>query len=241
MIPKKNKGADLEGKKSVFFLFGIALALTAAIYVIQFERGVANPVPGCPTEVAGVIDEPTAPRTVRTVEEMKKLVKVNPEMPPEVVPDEDPILEITKIFDNPVIADEPLEVIDGPNDLVDVETLDFIVMENIARPFNCEGITDKDAQKVCFNEWMQGFIANNTQYPELAKQIGLEGKVFVNFIISETGVVEEVSIARGEHEILNKEALRVLSSMPQMIPGNQRGRKAKMKMTVPVNFKLSDH
>lgn len=240
MTPKKNKGADLEGKRGLFFLFGIALSLTAAIFIIQIEKGVAKPDP--PRMPTYTFNDDSTPRTVRIVEEMevKKLEKVNPEMSTEVVPDDYPILEIKKLFDNPKEQEQGLTLIEVPDELHNVETIPFVVMENIARPFDCQGITDKDAQKVCFNEWIQKHIAKNTQYPELAKQIGLEGKVYVNFVISETGMVEEVSLVQGEYEILNNEAVRVLSSMPQMIPGSQRGRKAKMQMTIPVNFKLGN-
>ncbi len=240
MTPKKNKGADLEGKRGMFFLFGIALALVAAIYVIQIEKEYT--VSKAPETGAVDIIDTTMPITVQAKQEPEpqKLVKFNNNLPPEVVEPTDPILEIAKLFENSATSEDELEGIDMNDDLHTVETLEFYLIENIARPFECEGVSDKTAQKECFNKWIQQFIAKNTNYPELAKQIGLEGKVYVNFVISENGYVEEVSLAQGEYEILNKEAVRVLSTLPQMIPGTQRNHKAKMKMTVPVNFKLSD-
>lgn len=241
MIPKKNKGADLEDKKSMFFLFGIALALTAAIYVIQIERGFEKPKVTEPKTYTFNDDFPPRTEQLKEQKEIVKVEKINHDLPPEIVEDTDPKLKIEELFKTPTEpTEEGLIIIDGPSDLGEIETMEFVVMENIARPFECEGVTDKAAQKDCFNEWIKKYIAQNTSYPELAKQIGLEGKVYVNFVISETGLVEEVSVVMGEYDILNKEAVRVLSTMPKMIPGNQRGRKAKMKMTVPVSFKLSD-
>ncbi len=241
MIPKKNKGADLEGKRGIFFLFGIALSLTAAIYVIQLERGFEKPQPSEPRTYTFNDDFP--PRTVQTKEqkEVVKLDKPNPDLPPEIVEDTDPKLEIFELFKNPTEpTEEGLAIIEGPSDLHNIETMDFIVMENIARPFECEGVTDKDEQKDCFNIWIKRYVAQNTKYPEQARQLRMEDVVYVTFLISENGDVEEVTIGRGQYDILNKEAVRVLSSMPKMIPGSQRGRKAKMKMTIPVNFKLDN-
>ncbi len=243
MIPKKNKGADLEGKRGVFFLFGIALSLTAAIYVMQIERGFAEPE--LPKTQKYTFADDATPRTVQTVEEVeKKLIrkeKINLDMPPEIVPDDDPKLKINDLFKNPTEpTEEGLTIIDGPNDVDDAVPIEFVMIENIARPYECEGISNKDEQKECFNKWIQGYIAQNTKYPTLAKEIGLEGKVYVNFVISETGAVEQVSLVQGEYELLNEEALRVVSAMPEMIPGRQAGRNAKMTLTIPVNFKLGN-
>ncbi len=241
MIPKKNKGADLEGKRGIFFLFGIALSLTAAIYVIQLERGFEKPQPSEPR--AYTFNDDFPPRTVQTKEqkEVVKLEKPNPDLPPEIVEDTDPKLEIFELFKTPTEpTEEGLAIIEGPSDLDEVVAVDYVVIENIARPLECEGISNKDEQRDCFNSWIQRFIAQNTKYPPLAREIRLQGKVYVNFVISENGEVEEVTLVRGEHDLLNTEAIRVLSAMPKMIPGKQQGKVVKMKMTIPVNFKLDN-
>ena len=238
MTPKKNNKADLEGKRTVFFLLGLALSLTAAIYVIQLEHGIEQPLDGCPAEYTFTDDDPVM-ITVRKVEQPPQHIKkVDNTLPPEVTPDPVLTLDVSKIFSGPEGPEEDPVEIGRNDDLHLIETLDFVVMENIARPYECEGVGDKSEQKECFNQWIKEYIAKNTSYPELARQVGLQGKVYVNFVISESGEVEEVTLVHGEYEILNSEAVRVLSAMPKMIPGSQRGRKAKMTMTVPVNFKL---
>lgn len=239
MTPKKSAKADLEGKRGFFFLIGIAIALTAAIITLQHESAVAHPKISGDVPTA-IVDDPVQitvwkkdePRKITRLEDVKNL-------PPEERTDDDPIFNIPEWSPGDPDDEDLKEIEELQDDLNNVETFDFIAIENIARPKKCEGVSNKEAQKECFNQWIQEYILTNTNYPEMARRMGLEDKVFVTFIISEEGNVEEVTIGRGDYELLNKEALRVLASLPQMTPGSQRGRNVKMKMTVPVNFRLS--
>ena len=93
---------------------------------------------------------------------------------------------------------------------------------------------------------MRNFITENTKYPEEAKAKGLSGKVFVQFVIDKEGNVVNIKIARGVDPILDKEAIRVVQSMPKWKPGEQskkvNGEKVwipkNVAFTVPVNFEL---
>ena len=91
---------------------------------------------------------------------------------------------------------------------------------------------------------LRTFIKNTVKYPQEALKDSLRGKVYVNFVISKTGKVEKVRIARGIHPILDSEAIRVVSSMPDWKPGEQyfRGKFGSIKIpwsyTIPVEFKL---
>ncbi|MDA3910631.1 MAG: energy transducer TonB [Bacteroidales bacterium] len=82
------------------------------------------------------------------------------------------------------------------------------------------------------------FIANHTNYPELAKEKEYEGKVFLQFVIDEMGKVTQVEIARGIHEVLDNEAVRVVSKLEQWTPGEHKGEKVAVSYVVPINFKL---
>jgi len=66
----------------------------------------------------------------------------------------------------------------------------------------------------------------------------VEEKLYLKFLISETGMVEEVSVIRGQDEDLKQEAIRVLKSMPKFSPASQMGNPVKVRVIVPVNFKL---
>lgn len=82
------------------------------------------------------------------------------------------------------------------------------------------------------------FIADNLVYPEEAFKNGIEGKVFVEFVVSADGFVKNAKIVRGVHPILDEEALRVVNASPKWEPGVQRGEKVDVKFTFPINFTL---
>ena len=241
MDPKKNPKADLEGKISVFFMTGVAITLFLVIIVFQYQKQRTLIIPKGDMIEASL--GPDIPITVRPTPKMpdisKPIIEVNPNLPPEEVPDHTK-LEINSLFNNEDPDDELTEI--GREDFFgkdEVETIEFAAIEKMARPLKC-GEKDKlEEQKACFNEWIQVYLRQNANYPELAKQMRLEDRVYVTFVISEKGEVESAVIGRGEYDVLNKEALRVVKSMPEFIPGSQRGKAVKMKMTIPVNFKLS--
>jgi TonB family protein len=84
------------------------------------------------------------------------------------------------------------------------------------------------------------FLISNTNYPDEAVQNNLEGRVFIKFIIDEKGKVTEPEIVRSSgHPILDEEALRVISVLPDWNPGILDGKTVKVNFTVPINFQLS--
>jgi len=84
------------------------------------------------------------------------------------------------------------------------------------------------------------YIAKNVKYPEVAAKNGIQGKVYVSFIIEEDGAVSNVKTERAVDPILDKEAIRVVESMPKWTPGYQRGLAVRVKIILPVGFKLDD-
>lgn len=82
------------------------------------------------------------------------------------------------------------------------------------------------------------YIAKNLHYPVIAAENGIQGKVFVRFVVSATGKVEDVTVVRSLDPNCDKEALRVICSLPQWIPGKQNGRNVPVYYTVPITFKI---
>lgn len=82
------------------------------------------------------------------------------------------------------------------------------------------------------------FIAQNVKYPESAREASIFGKVYVRFVVTKLGKVEQVKIARGVHEDLDKESIRVVSMLPDWTPGKQRGKAVDVYYTVPIQFSL---
>lgn len=88
------------------------------------------------------------------------------------------------------------------------------------------------------HEAMNVFIASNIRYPKVAAENGIQGRVFVSFVIDTDGSVTDAKIARGVDPLLDNEALRVVNSMPKWKPGKQRGIDVKVSYTLPVSFSL---
>jgi TonB family protein len=86
-------------------------------------------------------------------------------------------------------------------------------------------------------EGLQNFLARTVRYPIEALQKGIQGKVFVNFVIDETGEVTKIQIAKGVHKSLDQEAIRVVQLMPKWRPGIQDGKPVKVSYTVPISFR----
>lgn len=82
------------------------------------------------------------------------------------------------------------------------------------------------------------YLSDNIRYPEAAKVAGIQGRVTVVFVIDKDGSITNVETLRGVDAELDKEAIRVISSMPKWIPGMQKGKAVKVRYTVPVMFRL---
>jgi len=85
---------------------------------------------------------------------------------------------------------------------------------------------------------MQKYLISSVRYPAEAHQKGIQGKVFVSFVVGKDGVVKNVTIARGADPLLDAEAIRVVTRFPQWTPGLEKGKKVAVQYTVPINFVL---
>jgi len=85
---------------------------------------------------------------------------------------------------------------------------------------------------------MQEFLVKSVKYPEEAAKNGIQGKVYVSFIVSKDGSVVNSKIVRGVNPMLDAEALRVVNSMPKWTPGKQGGKEVDVQHTVPIYFRL---
>ena len=82
------------------------------------------------------------------------------------------------------------------------------------------------------------YIQDHLKYPVIAAENGIQGRVIVRFVVSKTGEIQDVTVLRGVDSSLDKEAVRVIKSMPKWIPGKQNGNNVAVYFTVPVMFKL---
>jgi len=85
---------------------------------------------------------------------------------------------------------------------------------------------------------LQRYLKNSVKYPNIAMENGIQGKVYVGFVVERNGSISNVRIARGVDASLDKEAMRVVRLMPKWIPGKQNGEPVRVSFTAPINFVL---
>ena len=84
---------------------------------------------------------------------------------------------------------------------------------------------------------MNKHIRKNFRYPEIASQLGIQGRVYVTFMIDKDGAITQIQM-RGTDKNLEQEAYRIISKLPQMTPGKQQGKAVRVLMSIPIYFRL---
>ena len=82
------------------------------------------------------------------------------------------------------------------------------------------------------------FMSENLKYPVIAQENGIQGRVILRFVVSKTGAIENIQVVRSVDPTCDKEAIRMVKSMPRWIPGKQNGNNVPVYFTLPVLFKL---
>lgn len=99
-------------------------------------------------------------------------------------------------------------------------------------------VLDKQAEYVGGEKAMMEFLINNIKYPQTAKEMNLEGKVFVKFVIDESGTPSNYQIVKNVHQLLDDEALRVAKLLKKWTPAEVKGKPVKSEYVLPIIFKL---
>lgn len=133
-------------------------------------------------------------------------------------------------------AEEAREQLKANNAVEEDDDIDvpFAVIEEVPVFPGCESASDKRA---CFNEKMQDHIRQNFRYPEIAQEMGIQGRVSVLFTIQKDGSIGNIRM-RGPDRNLEEEAQRIISLLPRMTPGRQRGKTVRVPFSIPITFKL---
>ncbi|MEM8999669.1 MAG: energy transducer TonB [Bacteroidota bacterium] len=233
MEAKKNPKSNLKKNSTLYFLIGLTTVLMMSYTVIEwktFDREVGyDPELNKPE----VIDE-ILPPVVVVPKPPKPKIKTPPVI--EVVKDheiiDETVIESDDINQDTEIAEvSEIEVVE----INEPEEVPFWVIEDAPIFPGCENVKDK---KACFQEMMLKHIRRNFKYPEIAQEMGLQGRVNIVFTIQKNGSIGEIKM-RGPHESLETEAARIISKLPKMTPGKQRGNAVKVPFSIPITFKLN--
>jgi protein TonB len=101
----------------------------------------------------------------------------------------------------------------------------------------CEGLKGDEATQ-CTMKAIMKHVSENVDYPEVAKDNDIEGKVYVSFVVDKDGSVTDVQVVRGVDKTLDNAAIKVVKSLTKFTPGKQRGKAARVKYNIPIVFKL---
>ncbi|MDC1060726.1 energy transducer TonB [Flavobacteriaceae bacterium] len=231
---KKNPNADLTKNSSLYFAVGLAVVLFISWQAIEWKTYDKS---GYGYEALNVDDDDD--EEVPITEPMKAPPPPPPPPAPEVlevVEDEEEveetIIESTETDQEEIVEVEDVEVEDDFDD-VDVP---FAVIEDVPIYPGCEKVA-KSERRACFQDQINKHIRKNFRYPEIAQEMGIQGRVYVNFVIAKDGSITNVRM-RGPDKNLEKEAARIISKLPSMTPGKQRGRPVRVPFSIPITFRL---
>lgn len=133
-----------------------------------------------------------------------------------------------------------IDVTEGTNDLNKIAIKEEVIAAPVVeeeQPMNIAMVEQKpefQGGEAAMYKW----LGDNIVYPSAASEEGVQGRVVVEFVVGKDGSITNVRIVRGRHPALDKEALRVIKSMPKWIPGRNNGQPVKVTYTLPVTFKL---
>ena len=236
---KKNPKVDLNRNTGLYFSFGLCLmlfvtwrALEMKTYEKQtydFEEIIAQQEPEEDIPIVEMKNlpppppPPAAPVLIEVIEDDSEI--------------EETVIESTETNQEEAIAET---IIDVDDVVVEEEEEDivvpFAVIEQVATFPGCEGLS-KTEGRTCFNQKMNQHIQKHFRYPSTALELGVQGRVYVQFVVDRKGNVTNIRM-RGPDKTLEKEAQRIISLLPKFSPGKQRGKAVSMGFSIPINFKL---
>ena len=233
MQPKKNPKADLNKNRNLYFVIGLTFvtfitwqAIESKTYEKTFDYEALN-VEDDDDEDIPITEQiktpppppppPPAPEVIEVVEDEEEV--------------EETVIESTETDQDEIIIEE-IEVEDEFED-IDVP---FAVIEDVPIFPGCESVA-KSQRRACFQEQMNKHIRKNFRYPDIAQEMGIQGRVFVQFTIGKDGSISGIR-TRGPDKNLEKEASRIIGKLPKMTPGKQRGRPVRVPFSIPIIFKL---
>ncbi|MCI5681302.1 MAG: energy transducer TonB [Bacteroidales bacterium] len=223
---KKSQKASLEDKKIIYVLMGFVLVLSVCYVAFEWTE----------KEVTKYEVQDTDFLFEEEVEiQQTQQQETTPPPPPPAV--------------------QEVEVLNVVEDDVETETIEINAEDDketevvIAPPV--EAPVEEEEEEVVFvvvetmpefpggQQALFKYLSENVKYPVIAQENGIQGRVICQFVVNKDGAIVDVEVVRsGGDPSLDKEAVRVIKSMPKWNPGKQRGKAVRVKYTVPVNFRL---
>ncbi len=225
---KKSPKADLEGGKGLSLLMGLVVGL--AVLFVGFEWGTQEKALQHDQGIADIIAEEEIDITRQ---------EETPPPPP-------PVEQVAEVLN---VVEDDVEVAD--NDLLSSEDNQAEAQTQTYVPPAVKVEEEEESSQQIFmvveempefpggQAALMSFIAKSIKYPVVAQENGIQGRVTCSFVVNKDGSIVDAEVVRGIDPSLDKEALRVINTMPKWKPGKQRGKPVRVKFTVPINFRLN--
>lgn len=231
MEQKKNPKADLEKRKGLYFEIGLVVILAAclcAFSIKSYDKGESFAGNQGPVEEIDEMDE------IQNTD-----VEETPPPPPPPAPEE------------PELNMDQIEVVEDNVDIkqeIEIKEFDEVQNTQIAE-VKIEDDEEEEEQKIFTvvendpefpggMEALYKYLGENIKYPQLARDNGITGKVYVTFVVERDGSIANPKILRDIGGGCGAEAIRVVKAMPKWTPGKQRGKAVRVQFNLPVNFNL---
>lgn len=237
MIAKKNSGVNLERKRIAFFNIGLlgvgSLVLAAFTYQapLEHEKEMAEVKP---SEI-NYIEEYVKPKEEPIVIKKQKVEK--PQDEPQTQPslgDPNKVSADSKMVDDSQTSVDATVVISGPPG----DDLEGDDIGPLADETGLVGFPSVPASFIGGVAEMKKFLMDEIVYPELEQSEGVSRKVYVYFVVEKDGSISNVKIENPEGDGLDREAKRVVRKFPKWIPAENKGKKVRTYLVIPINFDL---
>lgn len=228
---KKSPKADLEGSKGLSILMGLVVGL--AVLFVGFEWGTQEKTIQQDEGIADIIAE----------EEIDITRQEDTPPPPPPPPAVEQVAEVLNVVeDNVEVADNNL--LSSEDDQAQAQTQTYVppavkVEEEEESSQQIFMVVEEMPEFPGGQAALMSFIAKSIKYPVVAQENGIQGRVTCSFVVNKDGSIVDAEVVRGIDPSLDKEALRVINTMPKWKPGKQRGKPVRVKFTVPINFRLN--
>lgn len=224
---KKNPKADLEKRRGLYLEIGLVVALVAAL--------VAFNVKSYDREAKEALEREAV------LEEEEIIIQTDIQEPPPPPPPEVP--EVTTVIE--VVADDKEDIkevnfsAEVTDDTKNIEITPVVVeKEEEEDEVTIFTVVENDPEFPGGMEALYKYLAQNIKYPQLARDNGITGKVYVTFVVERDGSIANPKVLRDIGGGCGQEAIRVVKSMPKWTPGKQRGKAVRVQFNLPVNFSL---
>ncbi|MFT5183656.1 MAG: protein TonB [Flavobacteriales bacterium] len=238
---KKHQKANLEARRGMFFQTGLILALATTLVAFEwtsYDR-TADYVPDEIYDgdlIVEIIKPHKVPRPPAPIFKQKTFsALITPIITIDPSPGE-PIVEPFTFTLEP--GDIEGECEDCPPEVPIDVTVDANTLQKKPYYQACAS-TDWEEQSNCSFIQIKNFVMEDCDYPRICKEAGIQGRVWVSFVVDKKGNIGEVESIRGPHELLEKAAVMAVQRIPQMMPGERIGKPVKVRFNIPVDFILN--